>query len=181
VGKAHNNRLGRLANLTVGKLNSSVLAKTGNRRNPPTMDQHGWPRNTEGLALSAGLSVFRMENAMKIYEGMDGDEFRRGIYDQIAAMAYEGYLKFGRGGVVIDTPATELIGTNLNSDIIQQPSFYVHKDSPNLPDGIEKEFVRYDPEKEVLLLIQDDNGITVSTLRIPDAPPPKIMYQRSRN
>ena len=118
---------------------------------------------------------------MKIYEGMDGDEFRRGVYMQIAAMAYEGYLKHGRGGVVIHLPSTEVIGGTPTSDIVKQESFYVHKKSPNLPDGLADEFDNYDPEEEVLLLLQDENGIGASKLRIADAPTPKSMYQRSHN
>src|SRR5215475_7362693 len=95
---------------------------------------------------------------MKVYEGMDGDEFRRGVYMQIAAMAYEGYVKYGRGGVLINLPDTEVIASTPTSDIVQQKPTYLTKDNPDLPDGMADEFEKYDPETELILLLQDKTG-----------------------
>lgn len=100
-------------------------------------------------------------------ERIQEEVIRKG-WSTFAPFAYGRYLERGRGGVLVRVSEIKIANAENNQLQIDGPAVYVTsgdgiRGDVVLPDGIEKEFEAYDPEREVLFMF--DEGMKVHTFR----------------
>ena len=97
-----------------------------------------------------------------------------------AAVAYGRYLARGRGGVLIPVAAIQLRPGG--DGIVDALGRYVTADDISsgkvvIPGDVTKEFESYDPEREVVFLLDDGQGIHTYRGAAAGQPSPKELYE----
>lgn len=107
--------------------------------------------------------------------------FKRTLWMQIGPLAYEGFLKYGRGGILIRIAEVDVTEGDEGNVQLKQKAQYIPMDHPDNQEGMKDFFEKYDPETEIVLMQLTDNGIELSIIREPELPSPKTLYQRAHN
>ncbi len=110
-------------------------------------------------------------------------ELIKTVWPIIAPLAYGRFLARGRGGVLIPVAAVKLRAGG--QGIVDVDGRYVTEQDitsgkVNIPADAVKEFLAYDPDREVVFLFDDGTGVATYRGAPSGQPTPKELYEKAR-